>query len=63
MLDIYKNDEGYNPGRKYNVLIVFDDMIANMFNNKKLSPVVTKLFIRGKKIFLPFLSHNFILQP
>ena len=48
MLDIYKNIEDYNTGRKYNVLIVFDDMIANMFSNKKLSPVVTELFIRGK---------------
>ena len=29
---------------------VFDDMIADMINNKKLNPVVTELFIRGRKL-------------
>ena len=37
--------------KKRKVLIVFDDMIANMINNKKLqNPVVTELFIRGRKL-------------
>ena len=31
------------------MLIVFDDMIAEMLNNKKFNPIVTKLFIRGRK--------------
>ena len=31
------------------MLIVFDDMIADMINNKKINPIVTELFIRGKK--------------
>ena len=35
---------------KRKVLIVFDDMIADMINNKKLNPVVTELFIRGRKL-------------
>ena len=30
--------------------IVFDDMIADMINNKKLNPIVTELFIRGRKL-------------
>ena len=30
--------------------MVFDDMIADMVNNKKLNPVVTELFIRGRKL-------------
>ena len=34
------------------MLIVFDDMIANMLSNKKLNPTVTELFIRGKKLNL-----------
>ena len=34
------------------MLIVFDDMIANMLTNKKLNPTVTELFIRGKKLNL-----------
>ena len=41
MKDIYKNIEEYNL-KKRKVLIVFDDMIATMINNKKLYPVVTK---------------------
>ena len=35
--------------KKRKVLIVFEDRIAHMFNNKKLNPVVTELFIRGRK--------------
>ena len=50
MQDVYKNVEYYNPGKKRKVLIVFDDMIADMINNKKLNPIVTELFIRGKKL-------------
>ena len=36
MHDVYKNIEDYNPGKKRKVLIVFDDMIAGMINNRKL---------------------------
>ena len=46
MQDVYKNIEDYNLEKKRKVLIVFDDMIADMINNNKLSPVVTELFIR-----------------
>ena len=41
MQDVYKNIEDYYPGKKRKILIVFDDMIADMINNKKLNPVVT----------------------
>ena len=38
-------------------------MIADMINNKKLNSIVTKLFIRGRKLkFLLFLFHNHILR-
>ena len=47
MQDIYKNIQEYNPRKKSKLLIVFDDMIADMSNNKKLNPIVTELFIRG----------------
>ena len=50
MEDAYKNIENYNPGKKRKTSIVFDDMIADMINNKKLNPVVTELFIRGRKL-------------
>ena len=47
MQDVYKNIEEYNPRKKRKVLIVFDDTIADMINNKKLNLIVTELFIRG----------------
>ena len=36
MQDVYKNIEEHNPDKECKVLIVFDDMIADMLNNKKL---------------------------
>ena len=59
MQDVYKNIEDYNPGKKRKILIIFDDMIANMINNKKLNPVVTELFIRGRKLNI---SIVFVMQ-
>ena len=50
MQDVYKNIEEHNIGKKRKILIVFDDMIANMNNNKKLNPVVTELFIRERNL-------------
>ena len=50
MQDVYKNIEDYNLGKKRKVLIIFDDMIADMINNKKLDSIVTELFIRGRKL-------------
>ena len=46
MDNIYKNIEEYNPDKKRKILIVFDDMIADVLSNKKLNPIVTELFIR-----------------
>ena len=49
--DIYKNMEEYNPNKKQKILIVFDNMIADVLNKKKkLNPVLTELFIRGRKL-------------
>ena len=46
MDDIYENIEKYNPNKERKILIVFDDMIANMFTNKKFEQIVTELFVR-----------------
>ena len=43
MQDVYMNIDECNLGKKRKVLIVFDDMLADMINNKKLNPVVTEL--------------------
>ena len=50
MQDVYNNIENYNPGKKRKILIVFDDMIVDIINNKKLNPVLTGLFISGRKL-------------
>ena len=52
MHDVYKNIDHYNPDKENKILIVFDDMIADMINNKKLNSIVTELFIRGRKLKL-----------
>ena len=46
MDDIYKNIEECNPNEKRKILLVFNDMVADMLNNKKLNPIVIELFIR-----------------
>ena len=63
--DVYENLEDYNPTKKRRVLIVFDDMIADMESNKKLSPIVIELFLRGKKlnILLVFISQSYFKVP
>ena len=63
--DVYKNTEDYNPNKKRKLLIIFDDMIADMINNKKLNPIVTELFIRGRKlnISIVFITQSYFKVP
>ena len=65
MQDVYKNIEDYNPRKNRKILIVFDDMIADMINNKKLDPIVTELFIRGRKINISivFINQSYFKVP
>ena len=59
MQDVYKNIE------ERKVLIIFDDMIADMINNKKLDSIVTELFIRGRKlsISIVFITQSYFKVP
>ena len=59
MQDLCKNIDEYNVDKECKILIVFDDMVAGMINNKNLNSVVTKLFIRGRKLNISFV---FIMQ-
>ena len=65
MHDVYKNIDKYNPDKENKILIVFDDMIADMINNKKLNSIVTELFIRGRKIniSLVFITQSYFKVP
>ena len=60
-----KNLEGYNPIKKRKVLRTFDNMIAHMESNKKLSPIVTEFFLRGRKrnIWFVFISQSYFKVP
>ena len=65
MDDIYENIEEHNPNKKRKKLTVFNDVIADMLNNKKLNPIVTELFIRGRKlnISLVFITQSYFAVP
>ena len=54
MHDVDKNINYYNPDKENKILIVFDDMIADMIHNKKFNSIVTKLFIRVEKLNITF---------
>ena len=62
---IYKNIDDYNPDKENKILIIFDDMIADMIHNKKLNSIVTELFIRGRKlnISLVFITQSYFKVP
>ena len=59
MQNVYKNIDEYKLDKDRKILIVFDDMIAEMINNKKLNSIANVLFIRGRKLNM---SHVCITQ-
>ena len=63
--DVYENLEDYNTTKKRRVLIVFDDMIADVKSNEKLSHIVTESFSKGRKfnISLIFISQSYFKVP
>ena len=65
MNNVYRNINYYNPDKENKILIVFDDMIADMIQNKKLNSIVTELFIRGRKlnISLVFITQSYFKVP
>ena len=65
MIDVYENIDEYNPTRKRKILIVFNDMIADIMTNKKFQAVVKELFIRCRKlnILLVFIRQSYFSVP
>ena len=61
MQDVYKYIDEYNADKECKTLIVFDDTIADMINNKKQISVVAELFTRGRKlnISLVFITQSY----
>ena len=62
---IYKNIDEYNLNRKIKILIVFDDMIADIMTNKKSQALTKELFIRCRKlnISLVFITQSYFSVP
>ena len=50
MQGVYKIINEHNPRKNRKILIVFDDMVADMINNKKLNSIVNELFTRCRKL-------------
>ena len=65
MNDVYENIDNYNPNRKRKILIVFDDMIADIMTNKKFQSLIKELFIRCRKlnISLVFITQSYFSVP
>ena len=65
MDDICNNIDDYNPTRKRKILIVFDDMIADIMTNKKFQSIIKELFIRCRKlnVSLVFITQSYFSVP
>ena len=65
MNDVYEKIDNYNPNRKRKILIVFDDMIADILTNKKFQSIIKGLFIRCRKpnISLAFITQSYVSVP
>ena len=65
MDDVHENINDYNPIRRTKKLIVFDDMIADIMDNKKFQAITKELFIRCKKlnILLVFITQPYFFVP
>ena len=65
MHDVYTNINDYNVDKDRKILIVFDDMIADIIKNKKLNSIVIELFIKGRKlnISLVFITQSYFKVP
>ena len=55
---IYENIDVYNRNKQTKVLIIYDDMITDMFSNKKLQQIVKELFNIGRKLWISLLLLN-----
>ena len=65
MDDVYNNIDDYNPKRKRKILIVFDDINADIMANKRFQAIIKNLFIRCRKldISLIFITQSYFSVP
>ena len=65
MDDVFESIDNYNTKRKRRILIVFDDMIADIMTNKKFKSIIKELFIRCRKlnISVVFITQSYFRTP
>ena len=65
MDDVYSNIGDYNQKKKRTVLIVFDDVIADIMTNKRFQAIIKELFIRCRNlsISLVFITQSYFSVP
>ena len=65
MHDVYENINDYILKRRRKIVIVFDDMIADIMTNKKFQSIIKELFIRCRKlnISLVFITQYYFSVP
>ena len=65
MDDIYNNIDDYNTKRKRKILLIFDDMVADVMANKRFQAIIKELFIRCRKlsISLIFVTQSYFSVP
>ena len=65
MNDVLEDINNYNKNRDKKVLIIFDDMIADIMRSKKFKAIVKELFIRCRKlnIYTVFITQSYFRTP
>ena len=65
MDDVLDNINNYNKNRDKKILIVFDDMIADIMRNEKFKAITKELFIRCRKlnISIVFITQSYFRTP
>ena len=65
MDDVFENIDDYNPSKKRKILIVFDDVIADIMTNKKFQAIIKDLLVRYRKlnISLVFITQSYFSAP
>ena len=65
MDDVYEDIDDYNPTRKRKILIVFDEMMADIMTNKEFQAIIRELFIRCRKlnVSLVFITQSYFTVP
>ena len=65
MDDVYNNINNCSPKRSRKILIVFDDMVADIMTNKKFQAIIKELFTRCRKLNIPlvFIKQSYFSVP